>query len=438
MNTVDNSSAGKPERRPRFFYGWVIVAVCVFTGINQAGVLNPLLSLFMKPMSDEFGWSRAQFSGGVLFATVGGGILALLIGQFLDKRGLKLVMIIGSAVIGLSVAALSTVKQLSQFYAYFGIGRSVMAGGTMLAISVVVTNWFLRKRGRAMAIAMAGSAGGSALLPFLANWWISSHDWRFAWLMLGIVLTFIGVIPVLLLRHRPEDMGLYPDGEAPSAASRKISRQKKTPATPRPETTWTRRAFLKTPVFWMVALTESAGSMGFAAINMHQFPCLTDVGIPTAIALSTVSITSTCAIFSSLAWGLLAEKISGRWCAVLVLLCHAMSATLLIFARNIPMAYIFSVVWGISMGGLLAVFSVVWAEYFGRPSQGLVRGTSIPLRLFGNAFGPLWVGMVYDSQRSYYLAFWTLAAIFIAGAFIMFLSRAPVRAAATAATRQAL
>ncbi len=282
-----------------------------------------------------------------------------------------------------------------------------------------------------------GSGIGTPLvIPLLARS-IATIGWSKTYLIMGLAAGVAYAVIAFLMRARPEDMGLHPDGEATSTASREKSPQKAAPPPPA-ETTWTRRAFLTAPAFWMVALADSASSMGFASINMHQFPCLTDVGIPTTIALSTVSITSICAIFSSLAWGLLAEKISGKPCAVLVLLCHAVSAVLLIFARNIPMAYLFSGIWGFSMGGLLSVFSVVWAEYFGRPSQGLVRGTSIPLRLFGNAIGPLWVGMVYDSQHSYYLALWALAIIFIAGAFVMFLSRAPVRTAAPAPVQPAL
>ncbi len=384
----------------------------------------------MKPMGDEFGWSRAQFSGVVLVAAIGGSILSLVLGPIMDRRGPKLVMLAGGALMGLLVSTLSQVKQLWQFYGLFGLGRSVMAGGTDLAISVAVTNWFRRRRGRVIAIALAGQYIGGAVLPFFVYWLIAGRGWRFAWFALGIVLTIIAVLPSLLVRNRPEDMGLSTDGDnlAVRGDSRPVS-PLETKAKLADTAAWTRRMALAAPAFWLVAIANSLGSMGFGALNMHQFPCLTDAGIPATAAVSMVSITSVFALVSGLLWGLIAERAGGRWCAVVVLLGHAVSALLLMFAHTMMVAYIFAVVWGIASGGLLPVFMLVWAEYFGRPSQGLVRGMSIPLRLLGNTTGPIWVGFVFDKTGSYYPALVALVAVFVTGAVIMFLSRSPTLSA---------
>ncbi len=436
MSTEDNNRTGKQARRPRFFYGWVIVFACICLGITHTGVLNLLLSLFMKPMIDEFRWSRATFSSVVFVAAVGGSVISYFVGPFIDKHGPRLVMAVGGAFIGLTVASFSLVQQLWHFYLLFGLGRSAMAGGTNLAMPAVVANWFHRKRGRAMSISQTGNLLGGAVLPFIALWLINGWGWRYAWMCLGISMALIAMIPSLLVRRRPEDMGLLPDGDSPSAVAQHTpTPRKKMPSYPSQDTVWTRHTVLRTPAFWVIAVADSTSTLGFAAINMHHLPRLTDAGIPSSVAVATVSLAATCASITILFWGLLSEKTGGRLCVILVLLCLAAAALLLNAATNIPMAYLFSIVWGIAKGGMMPIIAFAWAEYFGRKSLATVRSAATPFTLFGNACGPLFASLSFDITGSYSYFIYILTAVLIVSSATVFFSRAPQRTVVPASTQ---
>lgn len=417
------------RQKPRFFYGWLIVGASIAMGIAHAGTLNPILSLFMKPMGDEFGWSRTMFSAAVFISALGGSLLSVAVGPLIDKRGPRIVMVIGAAIIGASLTALSKVRALWHFYALFGVARSVTSGATGLAVPVVVANWFVRKRGRAMGIALAGTSVGGILLPMLLQWLIGSEGWRFAWMSLGIFLAVIAIIPAaLFIRRRPEDMGLLPDGEVPSdnkeatVSSRGWNSARGVSAG---EPVWGRKAALATSAFWLVSFAEALGMMAFGAVNMHRFPYLTDIGLPLAVAAGTVSVSAIFAGTGGLLWGLLAERIQPRYCLIFVMWAQAASVLVLMSVQTVAMAYVFTAMWGLSMGGLIAVTSLVWAEYFGRISLGTIRGLSGPLRLLGNTSGPLLAGLIFDVTGTYKLAFIGMIAAFIVSSLLLLISRIP-------------
>ncbi len=420
---------GAFHQRPRFFYGWLVVFACLTVGIADSSVANPLLSLFMKPMGDELGWSRTSFSAVIFIAAIPGSLLAMVVGPLIDRHGPRLILALGSAIIGACLAALSSISAIWHFYTVFGIARAVMGGANSLAIPVVVANWFVRQRGRAMGIATAGTMLGSTALPLLAQWLIDRGGWQFAWIGLGLLIAVIAIIPsALFVRRRPEDIGLLPDGEVPS------ERKQVTPLSPghslaakvpTAESAWSRKAALVTPAFWLLTLAEAQAALATGAVNMHQFPHLTDVGISQAVAVGTVSVSSLLAVAGSFFWGLVAEKIPARYCLTIVFGMMAASIVVLMSARTIAMAYVFAMLWGLSRGGIIPLLAIIWAGYFGRISLASVRGISLPVHLIANAFGPIIAGGVYDTTGSYQKAFIVFIVFSLASALCILLSRPP-------------
>ncbi|MFC2021844.1 MFS transporter [Chloroflexota bacterium] len=416
-------------RRQRFFYGWFVVGACLSVGIAVASVANPVLSLFMKPMGFEFGWSRTTFSAVILIAAIAGSLLSMTVGPIIDKRGARIVLVLGSAVIGGCLVALSRVRAIWHFYTVFGVARAVMGGATNLAVPVVVANWFILKRGRAMGIATSAPMIGSTLLALIAQWLIDRAGWRFAWMGLGFLTTVVAIIPsALFVRRRPEDIGLKPDGEV-YLERKQATALSGSPAVaenvPSGDPVWSRNAALATSAFWLLALAEAQAVLGIGAINMHQFPYLTDVGITQGVAVATVSLSSLFAIAGSILWGRLAERIPAKHCLILVFAMQAVSILVLMYAKTVVMAYVFATLWGLSRGGLTPLLSIIWAEYFGRISLASVRGLSRPLHLIGNAFGPIIAGRVYDTTGSYERAFIVFIVIFLASSLWVFLSKTP-------------
>ncbi|MFC1977927.1 MFS transporter, partial [Chloroflexota bacterium] len=413
----------------RFFYGWFVVGACMSAGIAIASVANPVLSLFMKPMGFEFGWSRTAFSAVIIVAAIAGSLLSITVGPIIDKRGSRIVLVLGSAIIGGCLAALSKVQAIWHFYAVFGVARAIMGGAINLAIPVVVANWFILKRGRVMGVTAAAPRIGSALLALIAQWLINRAGWRFSWIGLGFLTSVIAVIPpALFVRRRPEDMGLKPDGEMYTERKQAITLSANPAAAEdilSGDQAWRRNAVLATPAFWLLALAEAQGGLVIGAVHMHQFPYLTDVGITRVAAVAAVSLGSLFAIAGSLLWGRLAERIPAKHCLILVFAVQAVSILVLIYARTIAMAYVFATLWGLSVGGAMPLFSIIWAEYYGRISLASVRGLGRPLHLIANAFGPIIAGRVYDTTGSYERAFIVFIAIFLSSSLLVFLSKTP-------------
>ncbi len=188
-------------RKP--YYGWVIVGVSFLIGFTESGVYQNILSIFMKPMVDELGWSRASVTGAIAFGSFCGGILALAIGPLVDKYGPRMLTFWGVFFLSLGLGSLMYVQRLWELYLFFGGGRMIGVGVLSLASSVAIANWFIHQRGRAMGIKGIGERLGSALLPPMVQFLILALGWRMAWGVLGGVVFLISGIPALILGLQP-------------------------------------------------------------------------------------------------------------------------------------------------------------------------------------------------------------------------------------------
>ena len=203
--------------RKRVFYGWVIVAVVALAGLVQTGQFNPTLGVFIKPMTDEFGWSRSTFVGAVSVGTVVGGLSALVIGPMLDRYGPRWIVSTGFLLIGGAMVSMAFVNSLWQFYIAMIVGRAVVQGAITLGMMVTVSKWFVRQRGRAIALSGLGTRVGNGVSPLYSQGLVTGFGWRPAFFALGVITWLVALVPTFLfLRRRPEDMGLLPDGAAAS------------------------------------------------------------------------------------------------------------------------------------------------------------------------------------------------------------------------------
>ena len=202
------------KQRPKFFYGWLVVIAAVAAGAMQSGGGVWGASVFASHMTEELGWARSAFFGAFTLRAVMGGALSPFIGPLQDtKTGPRVLMFLGGITLGLSLIGLKWVDNIAVFYLLFGAlgALSMLSGAEMLTVAIV-PKWFVRRRGRAVAIASTGTAMGPLFFPFLVHGIISLVGWRDAWMALGIGTLVIMTPLALLVRSRPEDMGLLPDG----------------------------------------------------------------------------------------------------------------------------------------------------------------------------------------------------------------------------------
>src|SRR3954452_25231071 len=207
-----------------FFYGWIILGCACCAGLSRQGGAVATLSVFVAPMTSEFGWSRTAISGAVSLAGILAAITSPVLGRFLDREGARVVLCVAVLTTGLANMALSLTVSLPMFYLLFCVARTNFAGPFDLGIYGAVNNWFVARRSFATGMATVGQMTGLVTLPLIAQVAMgqggAGHaDWRAGWLAVGGTVLVVGFIPVwLLMVRRPEDVGLYPDRRREGAA----------------------------------------------------------------------------------------------------------------------------------------------------------------------------------------------------------------------------
>jgi OFA family oxalate/formate antiporter-like MFS transporter len=417
-------------RRLPFYYGWVIVAVIALTSIAETAEFHPTLGAFIKPLEEEFGWSRTAFTGAISLGTILGGLTALVIGPLLDRFGPRWILFTGFLILGGTIMSLSLVHALWQFYLVMIVGRVIIQGAIGIAVNVTVAKWFVRQRGRAIALANLGVRFGNALTPAYVQWFITNYGWRTASVALGLFTWALTLVPTLLfLRRQPEDMGLRPDGD-PEDAEGPAPRE----AAPRRGPALTRDLTLaevmRLPSFYLVLFATCGSFFVGAGINLHILPLLSDRGLSPGQAVSVVSIWSLMGALGTLAGGLAAEKVPVRFLLGGSYLLLAGVVAFLLAVDSYPEAVIFAVLFGLAFSAVPTLQNVVFADYFGRAHLGAIRGFATPFQMVFNAAGPLAAAVLFDLTQGYTLILTAFAAAYALASVAMLASRPAASVAA--------
>src|ERR1700686_625368 len=390
-----------------FFYGWVIVVVTFVTmaiGVNA----RTAFSLFFPPILDEFGWERGVTAGAFSFGFLVSAGVSPLIGRTMDRYGPRAVMEIGVALMGggLLLAPLTT----QPWHLYLTIGVLVGAGSVCLGYSgqsLFLPNWFIRRRGLAMGLAFAGVGIGSVTLLPWGQLMIEQTGWRTACTAMGImVLGGLGPLN-LLLRKRPEDIGLLPDGDAaPSATSAKPVSNIVDPAWA--GTDWTLQRALRTARFWWLALGYFCGLYIWYAVQVHQTKYLLDIGFSPGVAVWALGAVSLLGIPGQIALGHLSDRVGREWIWAAGCLGFAICFAALIALSHyptLPLVYVMVLAQGALGYGLTSIMGAVVVEIFQGRHYGSIFGTIMVAALAGGAAGPLVTGVLHDLSGNYTLAF---------------------------------
>jgi MFS family permease len=336
------------------------------------------------------------------------GIVSPLIGRLMDRAGPRAVMELGVALMGggLLLAPLTT----QPWHLYLTIGVMVGAGSVCLGYSgqsLFLPNWFIRRRGLAMGIAFAGVGIGSVtLLPWVQHM-IEQTGWRTACTAIGLVV-FIALAPInLLLRKRPEDIGLEPDGDAaPSATSAKPASNIVDPVWA--GTDWTLRRALRTARFWWIALGYFCGLYIWYAVQVHQTKFLLDIGFSPNVGVWALGVVSLLGIPGQILLGHVSDRVGREWIWAASCLGFAICFAALIalkYAPVLPLVYLMVFTQGALGYGLTSIMGAVVLEIFQGKHYGSIFGTIMLVALAGGAAGPWVTGLLYDLMGSYTLAF---------------------------------
>jgi MFS family permease len=389
------------NRHPQIFYGWWIVLVCFIEMTIVVGNLY-VFSVFLAPLTKSFPhWSRVQLSLGYSIQIMSFGLVSPFVGRLIDRIGPKKVMMIGAFGSAVSYFLLGTVNSLPSFYILYALsGISADALG-YLPVVALLSSWFVRRRGIAIGIAMAGVAFGGFVLANILTATVAAYGWRIAYEVVGAVI--FAVVPLmvgLVIANKPTDMGLSPDG-APMHLAVVATGDKGNGLADGLSFS----ATMRTTAFWLISIGAALAGLPLIGLAAHLVPMLTAAHYSLKLAGLLLGCTIGASALGRVAGGGISDKFNKQHVLVGSVMIQTLGIVALLAVGNSPVFLVLYVVlFGAGFGGAEAVFSVVLAEFFGVRSLGQVYGALTLMGTVGAFIGPVLAARVYDVTNSYYWA----------------------------------
>ncbi len=408
------------KKRP--FYGWVVVAVGSVTQFSQ-GVTGQGFATYLGPLQKEFGWSKALLAGPRSASQVENAVLGPIEGILVDRLGPRFMVALGTLIMGTGLIMFGLVNSLWMYFLaniVISIGASFQG---MLVVSVVVNHWFRRKRTVAQSVMLLGfSAAGVVGIPALV-WTQGEWGWRASAIISGVFLMAIGIPGALLIRREPEAFGLAPDGDPPRSPH-DLAREGRPALAEEPD--FTLGEAIRTRTFWLLAVGNGLSSLAIGAMSVHLFLHLEQgVGLTRGTAALVWTAASITNIPCRLAGGIVGDRLPKHLVLGAATALVALSLMVLGLATSLPLALAYAVLYGIAWGVRTPVANALQGEYFGRKSQGLIRGSLQSLALPLSIAGPVAAGAMADRLGDYRVAFVSLSVVGLAGAVCIFLATRP-------------
>ena len=408
---------------PGFYYGWIILAVVFLAEFASTGMGGITLALFFPSMGGEMGWSLTKLTGAVTAQGIAGLIVSPVIGPLLDRYGARPIMLAGAITAGLGMLLMMTVQAVWQYWVLYAIiGALGMGELGRLSGPIVVAKWFVRLRGKAMAIATSGQTiGGVVMAPIIA-YLLTVVGWRSTWGLMGIAVIVLMIPPVILfMRRQPEDLGLQPDGDTSREHSAGATTLGRTV-----EVVWTLREAIQTRSLWVIIISMNLASLSAGALVYHQIPYFTGQGMSLQGATLVFTISMLGGATSRLHWGFLLDRWPVRTCLVSAFAIRTLgplSLLLIPYPYNVVPFLIF---WAFLAGAFGLLQPMAFANYYGRTFMGSIFGTLRPLMSLSQLVGPLFIAVLFDLTGTFDLALGIVSALGFLGAATALLARPPV------------
>lgn len=391
-------------------------------------------TVFFNPIRHTFGWSAAITSIAFSIQRIGMGILSPIVGFLVDRLGPRRLMLFGWSMFGLGYILISRVNSLGAFYGSFLIITLGMSFGFFLVMNTTVANWFIKKRSRAMTIISAGMAASGVLVPLLA-FLVEQFGWRASLTVVGVTLWAVGLPLSLIMRHRPAQYGLLPDGDTRITLDEQTDVSNAQPAKEvlEPEKgtsviSFTAREALKTRAFWILAVISFFQQIGMGSVSVHVVPYLESINIPTAVAATTVTGMTICSLIGRLALGFLGDFMNKRYLIAIAFALQSIGLFVfsLIAIDKVWLVILFLLTYAPGYGSVIPLRPALQADYFGSTSFGAIAGLMMIVSMFGGLSSPVVAGWIFDITGSYRLA-WQIFALIIAPAVPLIMLAKPPR-----------
>jgi MFS family permease len=386
------------QERSRVYWGWFVVAGS-FLILSISYGSRYSFGVFVKPLSEDYGWSRSVISLGASINMVVYSVCGIFLGRMLDRVAPRWIITTGAVITSFSFFLTSLIKTPMQFYLVYGI----LCGAGTACMGLVVVNssvgkWFIKKRGLAIGISAMGISFGTILLTPTAGYIVKNYDWQMGFLFLGVIIFFIGVFlsQVLMKKKNPETYGLLPDGERNAQKvlnSDFINGHK------------VRLPFGKIFMdlrFWVLVVCYSLAVMTLMAVFVHQVAYALDNNIEKVAAASSLGAVGIGGFCGQFFFGWLTDRLRDvKYSAFLGMVIMAVGMIILLRANTIQRLYFYALIYGFGYGSLAPMMPILVADRFGRHVLGSVYGMLTFFVGIGGGIGPFIGGLIYDRFGSY-------------------------------------
>ena len=404
-----------PRGKP--FYGWTITGVLCAFGAVGVGLAGANFALFIVPMSEELGWSSSTFGWAFFLRFLV--ILAAgpLIGRLIDLRGPRIPVIGGVLVAGAAVLWLSRIAAVWELaVAFMLIGIVGMGRANDLQAGAPIAKWFVRRRGLAMGIALAGTPLGVAIYYPVTQLLIDGIGWRGALAWLAVSGMVVAAPLGLLLRRQPEDAGLLPDGDAQPGGGGRVSAR----LISQEERSLTRSEAMRTRRFWLMLGGFTAMTYGLSTLTIFRVPHFVERGLDPTLVAVAISVDAVIAVVASVLLGRVLDRAPLRAVLVGGIAVGALCAVGLLLAGSVFWLFAANICYALGFQSTHVAQSVMWANQFGRRHQGDLRGFTIPVTVgIGSLAFPV-TGYIRDVAGEYTPAwFVSIGVLAVAGALLV-------------------
>jgi MFS family permease len=395
----------------KIYYGWWVVGGAFLLLFCAVGTQFYAFPVFFEVMVREMGWARTQVALAMTIGSFVAGSMGLVVGGLIHKVGLRPVMVCGTIIAGLGFFLLRTVTEPWQFYLYYGLVLSVgVAGISTVANMTAVESWFDRGKSTALGIAVTGIGAGGVVMPLLAGWLISKYGWQIACVCIAGIVILMGIpVSTIIMRISQERK------VAPGPAQQKGLEAGDA----------TIGQALKQKSFWLISISVMLLYLVYMIGLTHQVAFAVDMGIDRVAAAGAVSVLCVSSIPARIGFGKLGDIVDKRYVVVMVASLHAAAFAILLKTTNLAMLYGYSALLGIGVGGLTTMLPGLVADYFGRKHFGVVYGALEMVTMLGNMIGAVYGGWIYDTTKSYSLAFLSGIIIALLAVILVYLAPKP-------------
>ena len=401
-------------RRPRFFYGYVIVLAALFISVVMWGT-RQTFGVFFEPVLDEFGWTRAITSGGFSLSWILTGLLSIGVGRLNDRFGPRIVMTIAGLLLSLGYLTMSRLSTLWQLYLFFGV-ISIGMSAALVPLMSTVARWFVKIRALMTGVVLASTGIAMMVVLPVASQLISNYGWRVSYIIIGILALVVIVSGAQFLKRDPGQIGQLPYGsDGVNAGGSNLEADGSS-----------FREALYTRQLWLLSGVYFCSYFLFYVFLVHIIIHATGQGISPTKAVGIMAFMGGGGIAGRVLMGIVADRVGNKLSMVASSTLLVIALFWLLAAKDLWMLYLFGAIFGFGHGGLATMESPMVAEIFGMRTHGVLLGFVFFADTIGGAIAPVLAGYIFDVTSSYNLAFLLCTVIGVVDLILVLLLR-PIR-----------